>query len=492
MRPQLLVRTRSGLGPCRAARRAAGALLVMSLALAWVQPARAAPHVAITTYPRLEPAFNPGVYNYVARCQPGGRVWVFVAANGAPVSVDGQSARTGDFAVPVTLSTGQRFTVLVGTGSGAGSYNVRCLPQDFPSYTFQLFGRTQAAYYLVTPSPYVALFDSHGVPVWWFRQPDGFPIDADLMPSGDLSWAVESSVLTFGLPGTVHVEERDLDGDLLGTIGTAGTPTDIHEAWPLPNGDFLIDSYVLEIGGGTVLRPNVIDGSFQEVRPDGRVAYAWNSAGLVAAADTQTWAPVTYPGVQGTVWDWQHLNSVAPYEDGYLISMRNTNAIYYVRASDGAIVWKLGGTWTLHSLRIVGDPDASTDFGGQHDARAWPDGTISVHDNGTGRGRPPRVLRFRIDTAARTATLVQTITDPLVTSSWCCGSARLLPGGDWVVAWGSTPVVDEINSSNRVVARLKFNWHTFTYRAVPIRPRELSLAALVAGMDAMHPRPRGR
>jgi hypothetical protein len=415
-------------------------------------------------------------------------MWVFVAPNGTPVSVDGQAPRTGSFFAPVTLSTGQRFTVVVGTGSDAASYNVRCLPQDFPHYSFQLFGQTQTAYYLVTPSSYVALFDSDGVPVWWFRQPDGFPVDANLMPTGTLSWAVMANMETFGYPGVVHVEERDLGGDLIRTLGTAGTPTDHHEALPLPNGDFLIDSYVLQIGDGTQWRPNVLDGAFQDIRPDGSAAYTWNAAGLVTAADTQIWLGAQYPGVQGIIWDWQHLNSVEPYKAGYLVSMRNTNAIYYVRASDGTIVWKLGGAVTPQSLRIIGDPDASTDFGAQHDARVWPDGTISVHDNGTGRGRAPRVLRFSIDASAGTATLVQTITDPSVTSSNQSGSARLLPGGDWVVAWGGTQVVDEITSDNQVVARLTLTWPYFSYRAVPILPGELSQAALVAGMDAMYQR----
>jgi Arylsulfotransferase (ASST) len=463
----------------------------MFLVLAWVRPALAAAQVRITTIPGLAPAFNLGVHDYVTRCHPGGQVRVFVAANGARVSVDGGAPRMGNAVVPVTLSTGQLFTVQVTSGLTAARYNVRCLPQDFPQYAFRRFGPTLAAYYLVTPSlrsAYVALFDASGVPVWWFRQPDGIPLDADLMPNGDLSWAVETRLSSFGLPGIVHVEERDLDGHLLRTLGTAGTPTDLHEALPLPNGDFLIDSYVLQIGGGPSLFPNVVDGSFQEVRPDGQVAYVWNSAGQVTAADTENWLAATYPGVQGTVWDWQHLNSVEPYEDGYLISMRNTNAIYYVQASDGAIVWKLGGTRTGNSLTIVGDADASTDFGGQHDARVWPDGTISVHDNGTGRRRPPRVLRFRIDTVARTATLVQTITDPTVRRSICCGSARLLAGGDWVVDWGAAPVVDEINSRNQIVARLTFNWPNFSYRAVGVLPGELSLASLVAGMDAMYPR----
>src|SRR5205085_1925089 len=99
---------------------------------------------------------------------------------------------------------------------------------------------------------------------------------------------------------------------------------------------------------------------------------------------------------------------------------------------------KLGGTTTPESLTIVGDDDhAPNHLGGQHDARILPDGTLSLHENGTGLGRPPRAVRFRIDPIARTATLVETVVDPTIPTSLCCGSATRMPGGDWVMNWGS-------------------------------------------------------
>jgi hypothetical protein len=97
----------------------------------------------------------------------------------------------------------------------------------------------------------------------------------------------------------------------------------------------------------------------------------------------------------------------------------------------GSIEWKLDGTTTPQSLTITNGP---VSFSGQRDAQLLPDGTISVHDNGTNAGRPPRVVRFSVDPVARTATLIQTITDPTVTAtSECCGSDRLRPGGGWVI-----------------------------------------------------------
>jgi len=488
----------------------AAALSLTLLAAFAVHPARAlAAEPLISAQPVLQPAFNAAIPNYVTRCEPGASVDVHVDARGNPVSVDAGPAQTGSFDTSVPLAEGQGFTIQVGSGASATTYNVRCLPADFPEYSAQVLGSQQAAYYLTTPDfsflktdpahGYVALFDSNGVPVWWYQLSKAVAVDADLDPNGDLSWAVEEGGETgFGVPGEVHVEVRNLDGQLVNTLQTSGTPTDFHEAWPLANGNFLIDSYALQTEVpvslfGNPFTVNVLNASFQEVEPDGAVAYAWSSVGRISpVAGIHYWYfQGSYPGLEGKVWDYQHINAVMPYRAGYLVSLRNNDAIYYILASTGDIVWKLGGTPTPQSLTILGEPGVSTAFTSQHDVRAWPDGTISFFDNGTREYQKPRVMRFRIDAAAHTATLIETISVPEVEQSACCGSARLLPGGDWVVAWGGSPYVEELTSTGTIVFSLEFLSDVFTYRAVPIVPGQLSPAALTAGMNAMYPRTPG-
>ena len=456
----------------------------------------------ITATPALQPAFSAGVPNYVTRCEPSGSVEVDVDARGNSVSVDGAAPEPGRSQSSVPLGEGQAFTIKVGAGAGARTYNVRCLPQEFPEYTAQVLGPTQAAYYLTTPdflfkdhpvsSTYVALFDSNGVPVWWYRlNGGGIALDADLDPDGELSWAVEEGgEAAFGLPGDVHVEVRNLDGELLNTLRTSGTPSDFHEAWPLANGNFLIDSYDPELG--VTVNPfgvHRLNASFQEVEPDGNVAYWWNSAGHISpAAGVRYWFYVDpYPGIEGDVWDYQHINAVMPYGEGFLISLRNNDAIYYIRRSNGEVIWKLGGTPSPKSLKLQAEAGLSTSFSSQHDVRAWPDGTISFLDNGSREYEHPRMMRFSIDAAAGTATLVQSLSVPEAGGSACCGSARMLPGGNWLVDWGASRYVDELTPTGEIVFRLKFS-SVFTYRAVPIPPGQLSLSALIAGMNAMYPR----
>lgn len=460
--------------------------------------------LSVTAEPSLQPAFDPNVHNYVTRCEPSGTVGLSVTAPASePVSVDGQPTETGSFVTNVGLATGQRFAFQTGTGAGVQSYNVRCLPQDFPQFTAERLGQPQAAYFLTTPTlsilgpttPYVALFDDNGVPIWWYRSTDGIPLNAQLLNDGDLSWNVETDGEgPFGENWGDHLEEHSFTGALDGTLRTWFTPTDFHESTQLPNGDFLMTSYVPTpdenlTSIGVPWPTTVMNASFQEITPQGYPVFWWNSQGHMQPAESLDWwdAIFIYPGT-GLVWDWDHINSVAADGNDFLVSFRHTDAIYLIRRSDGSVEWKLGGTPTPQSLKIIGDPDAATDFGGQHDARVLPDGTISVHDNGTGRGRPPRVLRFRIDTQARTATLIQELTDPDITSSPCCGSARLLPGGDWVVDWGGTGRVEELTATSQPVYRIDFAAPIFSYRAVPILPGRLNESTLIADMDEMYPR----
>ena len=120
---------------------------------------------------------------------------------------------------------------------------------DSPDWRVKRSGTPQAGWYVVGPDPklhgdyvpgpgYAVIFDSHGVPVWWFRQtPPVF--DADLLPSGHLVWTDFVAHSPFG-NGFV---ERTLDGRVVHTWNTAVTQTNQHDFQPLPNGHVLLVTY---------------------------------------------------------------------------------------------------------------------------------------------------------------------------------------------------------------------------------------------------------
>ena len=93
--------------------------------------------LTVSTQPSLNPAFNETVTDYVTRCTAGTPVNVNVtAAPGTGVDVDRQGTRTGTFATSVSLNPGQGFEIVATTGATTATYHVRCLPADFPSWTF--------------------------------------------------------------------------------------------------------------------------------------------------------------------------------------------------------------------------------------------------------------------------------------------------------------------------------------------------------------------
>ena len=69
----------------------------------------------------------------------------------------------------------------------------------------------------------------------------------------------------------------------------------------------------------------------------------------------------------------------------------------------------------------------------------------------------------------------------------CCGSARKLPGGDWVVSWGADHLISELTPDDKPVFELNFPTET-SYRAPPVLPGVLSWKALDSAMDKMNPR----
>jgi hypothetical protein len=189
--------------------------------------------------------------------------------------------------------------------------------------------------------------------------------------------------------------------------------------------------------------------------------------------------------------DVYHFNSMENDGDGMVISLRHEDAVYRIDKATGAVDWKVGGTTTADSLTVVGDPAVSSGtgiFGGQHDARIYSDGTLTVHDNGTRRSRPPRSVRYSIDETANTATLLERVTDLEAPNSGCCGGSRKLPGGNWVMAWGQNPFVTELTPAGGRVYKVTFTQGLFSYRANPVPFGTLSAAAVRGGMDTMYPR----
>jgi hypothetical protein len=454
-------------------------------------------NVQVTVEPALSPNFQPSIHDYVLDCNPSPSVQftaqigdgMEVLVNGVSVAALGQTART-----TVSLAAGRRFTFAFAVAGSKASleYSVRCLPKGFPPISTSVAAAPQAQWYVFSPSIgagqapyYVIVADSNGTPVWWMAQADGAnPIDAKVIGQNTIAWTTGDGYYTL----------RTFDGEVLNVLGP---DVDFHDLQLTPAGTYLVIRHVPRVcppdcadmspWGGSA-QAAVLDAEILEMDSHGDVLWRWRTRDHIALSEsgTRPWFPNAGNDII-------HMNAVEPDGEGALLfSARNLDAIYHITKRFGTIDWKLGGSARAESLTVIGDtrPTALGATGqvlrGQHDVRLLADRTVTLQDNGTDAHRPPFAMRYVIDEAERTAEVVEAIQDPRATNSLCCGSARRLPGGNWVVQWGDNPYMTELDPSGNPVVTISYNLGTgFSYRAVPILPGVVAADQLRRGMDAM-------
>jgi len=441
--------------------------------------------VSFSTVPSLFPNFSPNIYNYVVRCNNGPVTVTGHTSGGWEATIGNEPFRSGDFSEAVPLSSGRAFTIIVrqvGVTHPLYRYYVRCLPNSFPDYTFTRYGPVSPKYFTASrdwvplDKQYGMIFDNHGVPIWWIHAPAH---DTRVLPSGNILWFNESSSYN-------QWEIHRLDGSLVRTLNAVGLRADRHDWQPVGNGDYQVGSYVKRshvdtsaYGGSS--DATVIETELQQVSSAGQLVWDWKSWQHISLAETPAYR---WPWAINNGYDIEHWNSIEPAGNSVIASFRNLDAVYKIDKSTGNIVWKLGGTTTPESLTVEGDPNAYP-LGAQHDARLLPDGTLTVFDNRTNVApSTPEAVRFGIDEQQRTATLLQSISDPAVSHSYCCGSARVLDNGDWLISWGKTNPIGGYQPNGARTFLLTFN-SDFSYRAEPVPTGVISGQDLRHGMNVM-------
>jgi hypothetical protein len=326
------------------------------------------------------------------------------------------------------------------------------------------------------------------------------PYAADLLPNGNVVWTQWG----FHSVASDSFEEHALDGRLVRRHRTVGIGVNLHDFQALPNGNSLMITYPPRDGvdlsrWGGPRDATVLDGEIQEVDPTGGLVWSWSTKDHLRIGEARRWLadpimknrPIELDDGR-EAYDIVHMNAVEPLGRRVLFTARYEDAVYEIDKASGRVLWKLGGTKRPESLEIKGDPLGDKAFGGPHDARVLDGGrVVTVYDNASRRTHPPRALAYRIDREKRTAKLIRSIEFGPAELSVCCGSARLLPGGNWVVSWGRTPWVTEQTRTGKRVLTLEFpDDRMRNYRAVPVLPGRLSRSDLRRGMDAMAKRAR--
>jgi Arylsulfotransferase (ASST) len=245
--------------------------------------------------------------------------------------------------------------------------------------------------------------------------------------------------------------------------GANGYPTDIHEFRMTPQGTALIIAYRavpwdLRALGGPRGKP-ILDSIALEIDiKTGHVLFEWHSLGHIPLKESYAHYRLATRPV-----DYTHLNSVALDDDGnFLLSARNTWAVYKVDRRTGRILWRLGGKRSSFKLPKYAK------FIGQHDFERAPDGHYTLFDNANIYPPPhwmSRGLVFSIDARAHSARLVKVLRQPQGRGSTTQGNVQVLPNGHYVIGWGGgIPDLSEFSAEGKLLFDAKVMASAESYR----------------------------
>lgn len=196
------------------------------------------------------------------------------------------------------------------------------------------------------------------------------------------------------------------------------------------------------------------------------VLWSWSAADHVDQIPfTASHEPISKPPLLASLaWDYFHINAVAEYGEGYLISSRTLWSIFYVDKSTGDVIWTFqggdGGNFTLPTL----PSDYATDelFKYQHDIRVASTSdtglTVTLFNNNnfeSGNLLKPNTsygLEITLNTDDWTSTLDQVLYDPSdAIHTIAEGDRQTLSNGNVLIDYGFQPHAKEFDSDGAVV-----------------------------------------
>ncbi|KAK0887695.1 hypothetical protein LTR02_016984 [Friedmanniomyces endolithicus] len=291
--------------------------------------------------------------------------------------------------------------------------------------------------------------------------------------------------------GVVHMLNRryettrttTLAGDFLEQVPGARFPSniDVHEIFITKKGSMLVTANnitqadLTSVGGsknGWVVAALIYE---IDVATD-QILFSWNSLDhLDQIPFTDSLYPLGSEGytgeTQNQAWGYFHINSVAPLNNGYILSSRFLCTALAL-SPNGSVLWRLQG-------RSGGDfalgPGA--DFCYQHDVRAFPSSssssssshphgdssivTLHMHDNHnsplSNNTVPSSGLSLLLDLSTHRATLMHrylNTSSPIYSTAQ--GNFQPLPNGNVFIGHGWIPILEEFSQTGEIQTTIQF------------------------------------
>lgn len=304
--------------------------------------------------------------------------------------------------------------------------------------------------------PYIAILDNNGSPIFYRKMPANAR-DFKLQPNGMLSYRLADPFYRFYEMDSSYSVTREI-------TAKNGYGTDEHELQILQNGNVLlialdyktVDMSKLVSGGKT--NATVIGNHIQEIDPNGTVVFEWKCWDNLNILDA------TKENLTAQTIDYVHMNAIAVDNDSNIvISSRHLSEITKINRKTGKIMWRLGGK--NNQFTFVNDPLNGISY--QHDVRALPNGNYTIFDNGNFHSPSvSRAVEYKLDTAAKTATLVWQYRHSPDRYTWWMGNVQRLPNGNTLINWadGAFPKLTEVTPAGTKAMELGFVNYAHSYR----------------------------
>ena len=259
--------------------------------------------------------------------------------------------------------------------------------------------------------------------------------------------------------------------------GVNGWDLSLHDLVIEKNGNALVTAYkkvpgqdLTAVGGGSsqdMWDSGVLEFSIKT----GKLVREWSAMSVIPFTDSYTKTGPNPPAA----FDPYHINSIEIDSDGnWLVSMRNTWTVYKVDSKTGQIIWRLGGKASDFTF------GEHAQFAFQHNARWVGADRITIFDNdccalipqpsGPPKAADPvyeqhsRGIELKLDTNAKTATLVQDLRLYELTSG-TQGNVQRLANGDTFIGWGQQPYFSEFDKSGKLLLAVRLPDPMESYRA---------------------------
>jgi hypothetical protein len=298
----------------------------------------------------------------------------------------------------------------------------------------------------------IAMVDNQARLVWY--RP--FPTNqlTSFSAHADGSYTLSATIGTGG--GILSLDRAGREVGLLTCVN--GRPTRFHDILVVADGSrwMLCDeARVMDLSGlGGNAAAQVLGTVVQHVSPAGTLLFEWNSFDHFAITDLPL-ADRMGPNVNFT-----HGNGVALDDDGHLLlSFRSLSEVTSVDTVTGAVRWRLGGL--ANQFTIQNDPKGF--FERQHGARPAGPSQVQMLDNGA--APPSRMVRYLVNPATLTATMVWQFIDAPDTYTLVGGSTEFLPESRGLVSFGQDGRVVEVDAAGNRAWELQGLEGMYVFRA---------------------------